>query len=125
MRRCTSGYEAGALPPDRGFIDESLASLEDNLVFLRTLAQRPLDDFLRSKEATYSAAYRLCRPFLPLSPIKKSRLAPAARRLKNEVYVWLGCPSQTEDQAQHEDDQEDLQQQMSGAGGRAGHSAEA
>ncbi|MCW5872893.1 MAG: DUF86 domain-containing protein [Candidatus Eremiobacteraeota bacterium] len=47
------------MPPDRDFIDESLASLEENLLFLQQLSQRPADQFLRSKEATYSAAYAL------------------------------------------------------------------
>lgn len=47
------------MPPDRHFIEESLASLEENLIFLQELSRRDPSEFLRSKEATYSAAYAL------------------------------------------------------------------
>lgn len=47
------------LPPDRYFIEDSLAALEDNLTFLRELATRSKAEFVSKKEACYSAAYAL------------------------------------------------------------------
>ncbi len=47
------------MPPDRRFIEDSLAALEENLSFLVTLGSLPEAEFKRSKQSTYSAAYAL------------------------------------------------------------------
>lgn len=47
------------MPPDRHYVEDSLGALEENLRFLRDLASRPEDQFVASREASYSAAYAL------------------------------------------------------------------
>lgn len=47
------------MPPDRHYIEDSLAALEENLSFLVELAQRPKEEFTANREASYSAAYAL------------------------------------------------------------------
>ena len=47
------------MPPDRYYIEDSLAALEDNLRFLMELAGRSKEDFVKNRESCYSAAYAL------------------------------------------------------------------
>jgi uncharacterized protein YutE (UPF0331/DUF86 family) len=47
------------MPPDRRFVEDSLAALEENLSFLVTLGAIPEAEFKQSKLSTYSAAYAL------------------------------------------------------------------
>jgi uncharacterized protein YutE (UPF0331/DUF86 family) len=47
------------LPPDRRFIEDGLTALEENLAFLVSLSSLPEEEFVASKQSTYSAAYAL------------------------------------------------------------------
>lgn len=47
------------MPLDRNFIEEALASLEENVLFLRQLGRRSPDEFASDRAACYAAAYAL------------------------------------------------------------------
>lgn len=67
------------MPPDRHYIEDSLAALEDNLSFLLDLAQRPKQEFTSNREASYSAAYALMVCIEAVSGVAAHLLATTSR----------------------------------------------
>jgi len=95
VRPCILEFGRVDLPPDRIFIDDSLASLEENLIFLQTLAQKSPDEFLRSRESTYSAAYALTISIEAIAGIASHLLAtlnqPVPKGMADSFEALFRC----------------------------------
>ena len=67
------------MPLDRRFIEDSLAALEENLLFLLTLSSMPEAEFKSSKQTTYSAAYALMICIESVSGVASHLLASTSK----------------------------------------------